>query len=101
MIEHLNGKNFNNFIKSNDKVIVDFWAPWCGPCRALGPVFEEVSNEKTTLKFAKVNVDDSEELALSFGISTIPTILLFEKGMLVDRTGGYMTKDSLLEFIGD
>ena len=100
-MEHLSGKNFNDFVKNNEHVVVDFWAEWCGPCRAMAPVFEEVSKIKTNYKFAKVNVDDSTDLALSFGVNTIPTILLFHKGKLVDRVSGYMTAENLCEFIGD
>ena len=101
MIEHLNSKNFKDFVKNNEYVVVDFWASWCGPCRALAPVFEEVAGQKTTHKFAKVNVDDEEDLALSFGVTTIPTVLLFHKGTLIDRISGYMSTEKLIEFIGD
>ena len=99
---HLTQKNFQDFVKSNNKAIIDFWAPWCGPCRAFAPVFEDVESKKGEVcAFAKVNVDEAEELAFSFGVTTIPTILLFEKGVLVDRVSGFMTAENLIDFIGE
>lgn len=100
-MEQLNSKNFNDFVKKNEYAVIDFWAPWCGPCRALAPIFEEVSTKKSDHAFAKVNVDECEELALTFGVNTIPTILLFHKGTLVDRVTGYMSADDLMDFVGE
>ena len=76
MIEHLDEKNFAEFVKKNPKVVVDFFASWCGPCRALAPVFESVSSKVDGWKFAKVDVDKAEKVALSYGVNTIPTILI-------------------------
>ena len=100
MLTHLDGKNFNAFIKENKKVVVDFYATWCGPCRAMAPVFDAVAENVSNFKFAKVDVDKAEELALSYGINTIPTIAIFENGALVEKSSGYKTQEQLMDLIG-
>lgn len=82
-------------LKSDKPVIVDFWAEWCGPCRILGPRFEELSREMPDVKFCKFNVDENQETAGSFGIMSIPTLLIFRKGQLADRVIGALPKESL------
>ena len=99
-MEHLDGKNFSKFIKENSKVVVDFYATWCGPCRAMAPVFESVASKRNDYKFAKVDVDKAEELALSYQINTIPTIAIFENGVLVEKSVGYLTEQGLMDLIG-
>lgn len=94
-ILHANKDSFDKIISQPD-VIVDFWAPWCGPCRMLAPVLEEISEEMPNLLIAKVNVDDNPELAIKYHISSIPAILHFKNGELVSQTLGYMEKDVLL-----
>ena len=75
--------SFDKEVLQSDKpVIVDFWAEWCGPCRMLGPRFEELSNEMKDIKFCKLNVDDNQETAAKFGIRSIPTMLMFKSGKL-------------------
>ena len=101
MVEHINHKDFDAFIKSGGKVLIDFWAPWCGPCRALAPVLDSLSEKRSDIKIGKVNVDENQELALSFGVRSIPALFLFEKGTLLDETGGYKTLEALEEFIGE
>lgn len=87
----------NNFesevLKSNIPVLVDFWATWCGPCRMLAPIIEEIANENEgTLKVGKVDVDEQSELAMKFGIMSIPTLILFKDGKPVAQSLGYKPK---------
>ena len=93
---HLDSKTFEKFIKENKKVVIDFYADWCGPCRAMAPVFESVAEKVQEFKFAKVNVDKAEDIALSLGINTIPTIAIFENGALVEKSVGYKQEQDLI-----
>lgn len=95
--------NFNEeILNSKGLAIVDCWAPWCGPCKMFGPVFEEVSNELKNIKFYKLNTEENNEDILNdLGIMSIPTIILFKDGKELKRTMGFMDKDSLIEFLGD
>lgn len=92
----LNGKTFDKFVKGNRLAAVDFWAPWCGPCKMMGPTFEAVSKAYSgKVAFGKVNVDDSQDIAASFGVMSIPTILFFKSGQVVHTTVGAVPKDAL------
>ncbi len=84
-------------LKSDKKVIVDFWATWCGPCKMIAPIFEELASEHTDVKFAKVNVDEQVELCLKYKVSSIPTLIIFEDGEVIDKVIGYRTKEELEE----
>ena len=92
--------NFKSEVLESDKpVLVDFWAPWCGPCRMLGPVISEIAEEKTDIKVGKVNVDDEPELAQQFGVMSIPFVAVFKNGELVKSTVGAQPKEQLLELL--
>lgn len=97
-VVNLTEANFEQEIKEG-KVLVDFWAAWCGPCQMLSPIVEEVAEEEDDLKVGKVNVDEQPALAMRFGIASIPTLLLFKDGELVNKSVGYMDKIDLLDFI--
>ena len=92
--------NFNELLQDEKLVIVDFWATWCGPCRMLSPILDEVEEEMADqIAVVKVNVDDAEEIAAQFRIMSIPTLLFFKNGQMVDKTVGAMPKATLVERI--
>lgn len=101
MAMEIKSETFDSFVNQPDKtVLVDFWASWCGPCRMLSPVVDEVSREYAdTLSVGKVNVDDCPDLARKFGVMSIPTLLLFKDGQLVDQQVGYMPKEKLNQMV--
>jgi thioredoxin 1 len=80
------------------KTVVDFFAEWCGPCKMMEPFFKEASEEVTDVKFAKLNVDDVQEVAGQFGVTSIPTMIVFENGKEVKRTTGFLPKPKIVEF---
>ena len=92
--------NFQEEVLNASKpVLVDFWAPWCGPCRMLGPIVDEIAEERQDIKVGKINVDEEAELAARFGIMTIPTLLVFQDGQVVNKSVGVRPKDQLLELL--
>ena len=94
-------ENFEQEVLQSAKpVLLDFWASWCGPCRMLSPIVDEVAEERTDVKVGKVNVDEQPELAGEFGVMSIPTLLVFEQGKLVRQAVGARPKASVLDLRG-
>ena len=99
MLKHINSvEEFDNSIKEG-LVLVDFFATWCGPCRMLSPVLEELSEENPNLTVLKIDVDEVSQLAARYGIQAIPTLMLFKDGQRVETRMGYQNKNQLLAFI--
>ena len=87
-------------LQSTKPVLLDFWASWCGPCRMLSPIVDEVAEERTDVTVGKVNVDEQPELAGEFGVMSIPTLLVFKNGKLVDQAVGARPKAGVLDLLG-
>ena len=97
---HVNKNDFDSVVKQSSKtVLVDFWASWCGPCRMIAPVLEEVAAERPDVKVCKVNVDEEQELAISYGVSSIPTLLVFKNGQVVKQSVGAIPKQKILDML--
>lgn len=91
-------QNFNEIVENSNKtVILDFWATWCGPCKMIAPIIEEIANERDDIVVGKVNVDEEAELCIKFGIVSIPTIIVFKNGEIYNKTVGYCSKEEILE----
>lgn len=88
-------------LESKEKVLVDFNANWCGPCKMLKPILEELSEERKNLKIVSINIDEEEELAEEYNVSAIPCIVLFEEGKETKRNVGFIPKDDLVDMIGE
>jgi thioredoxin 1 len=94
-IVNVSDTSFKTEVEATGTVLVDFWAPWCGPCKMIAPILEELDKESTNLKIAKVNVDDNPESAARFGVMSIPTLIVFKDGQPVDKIVGFQSKEAL------
>ena len=94
---NINKNNFQNeVLNSEKKVLLDFWAPWCAPCRMVVPIVEEIADERPDIKVGKINVDEEAELASQFGIMSIPTLVVIENGKIVDQAMRARSKEAIL-----
>ena len=97
---NINHNNFHNEVMNSEKkVLLDFWAPWCGPCRMVVPMVEEIAKERPDIKVAKINVDENPELATRFGIMSIPTLVVMENGKIVNQATGARPKNAILAML--
>lgn len=98
--ENVSAADFNELLSNNEIVIIDFWAPWCGPCRSFAPIYEKVSDKYTDIVFAKVNTEEEEELSNHFQIRSIPTLMIFREQILLFAQPGMLSESQLEEVIG-
>ena len=98
--EEITAQTFEDTITNNDIVIVDFWAPWCGPCRSFAPIYEKVSDNHSDIVFAKVNTEEEQDLAAHFQIRSIPTLMIFREQVVLFAQPGMLSEGQLEQVIG-
>jgi len=94
-------RHFEDVLSSNSQILIDFWAPWCGPCKAMTPIFEQVAGEQELLKAIKVNIDDIPTVAQKYGIRSIPSLLLVKENIVKSEHVGLVSKQELLNWLGE
>lgn len=99
-VQTITKENFDALVLQSDKpVLVDFWAPWCGPCRMVSPIVDQIAEERSDIVVGKVNVDEQPELSAQFGVMSIPTLLVFKEGKLAQKAVGARPKEDLLALL--
>lgn len=98
-IYHVTKESFEKIKENGSCALVDFYADWCGPCKMIAPIIEEIAKEKPDLVIAKINVDELPEIAIAYGVQSIPTLILLENGSVKGKLVGYCTKDKILDLV--